>query len=193
MLRAALSILLFLMTTAAFAQHQILLCEDCRDVRNHPQDFGNYAFNELIEPIPDEQFSIFTTYSTTSYVWNTNNQYALVHLEDILQQTGGSINLGFISIPIEYSSPYVRIRVTTQYGDSISYDVMETSRPLVVGDSDVAPPAPPQPSSPPSSNTDSTFSGSKGSTSGEEIICCQDGAYYWYRDQPAFRIQFSSE
>jgi hypothetical protein len=33
----------------------------------------------------------------------------------------------------------------------------------------------------------------KATASGQEIICCQSGTYYWYYDQTAFSIQFSDE
>ena len=180
-----LSILLMSAGLSAYAQHQTLICGDCRDVREHPVDFGNYAFNMLIEPLEDD-FSIFTTYSTSTYVWNRDHQWALVSLVDIVEHTGVNVHYGFISFPVEKSTEFVRISVQDMFGERTTYEVFETSRPLVVGSGTTAPPLPAQ-------DPSSTFSGSKSSASGEEVICCQDGAYYWYYDQPAFSIQFGNE
>jgi hypothetical protein len=181
-----LAALLLTVGLPAYAAHQQLICADCRDVREHPRDYGNYAYNMLIEPL-DDDFSIFRTYSTSTYVWSPDKQWALVSLVDIIENTGVSLHYGFISFPVEKSTEFVRITVQDMFGEKMTYEVFETSRPLVVGSTTTAPP----PSPPPSSTT--KFNSSKGSTSGEEIICCQDGTYYWYYDKPAFSMQFGNE
>ncbi len=177
----ALPLLCLTVAVPALAEHGTLSCAECRDVREHPKDFGNYAFNLLIEPL-DDDFSIFTTYSASAYVWNRQGQWALVLLDDVLEDTGASALIGGFSIPIRISSEFVKIRVQGQFGGETTYQVIETSRPLVVGDNDTAPPLPPPPSF-----------GAKPATSGEEIVCCQDGAYYWYYDQVAFSLELGNE
>lgn len=179
-------LLAMLAASAALAQHQTLSCVECRDVREHPNDFGNYAFNLLIEPL-DNDFSRFTTYSTSAYVWNRQSQFALVSLKDVLEETGASALIGGFNIPIRLSSEFVEITVQDQYGNTTRYQVFETSRPLVVGDQDTAPPMPP----PPPPQTSPTKTGT--ASGGEEILCCQDGAYYWYNDQPWFSMQLGNE
>lgn len=186
-MRSLLLLVIFMcFTLPTYAAHQTLICEDCRKVQEHPRDFGNHAYNTLIEPL-DNDFTIFRTYSTSTYVWNLDRQWALVSLVDIVEDTGVTIHYGFISFPVEKSTEFVRISVQDMYGHKMTYEVFETSSPLVVGSGTTAPPPPP----PPSSTT--SFDSSKGSASGEEIICCQDGAYYWYYDQPAFNIELGNE
>ena len=184
--RFALLLLALLTASAALAQHQTLSCIDCRDVREHPYDFGNYAFNVLIESL-DDDFSLFTTYSSSAYVWNRQSQFALVSLKDVIEDTGASALIGGFSIPIRVSSEYVEITVQDQYGRVTRYQVFETSRPLVVGDGTEAPPL----NTPTPANQQLKKTNTSGG--GEEIICCQDGTYYWYYDQPAFSMQFGNE
>jgi hypothetical protein len=184
----AFSLFLLLISLPAFAQHQTLSCVDCRDVQTYPTDFGNYAFNQLIEPL-DDDFSIFTTYSTSAYVWNRQQQWALVSLADIIEDTGISVYYGFISFPVEKSSQFVRITVQDMHGKTTEYEVFETSRPLVVGDGTTPPPPTnldPEPEDP-------TPAKSNAAGGGQEIICCQSGTFYWYYDQPAFSMQFGNE
>lgn len=182
--RFVLSVILLSMSLPALAQHQILSCNDCRDVREHPTDFGNYAFNTLIEPL-DDDFSIFTTYSASAYVWNRQQQFALVLLDDVLEDTGASIFWGGFSIPIRISSEFVKITVQDQHGGTTEYQVIETSRPLVVGAGTTAPPmSAPDPQDQVKTNT---IGG------GQEALCCQSGTYYWYYDQPAFNIMLGNE
>ncbi len=190
MRKLALIVVLTLMTLPAFAAHQTLSCSDCRDVAEHPMDFGNYAFNTLIEPL-DDDFSMFTTYSTSAYVWNRNRQFALVMLDDVLEDTGVSVFLGGFTVPVMVSSEFVQITVQDQYGEVTTYQVIETSRPLVVGSGTTAPPvSSPDPVQEPTddlSGANSSTGGIKGSgeTSGS-TLCCQSGAYYWYYDQSRF-------
>ena len=183
--RFVLLLLALLTASAALAQHQTLSCIECRDVREHPYDFGNYAFNMLVEPL-DDDFSIFTTYTASAYVWNRQQQWALVQLQDIIEDTGVSVYYGVISFPVEKSTQFVRITVQDMYGRTTTYEVFETSRALVVGDG-----TPPPATSPETTDLDTSKPNTQGS--GEEVICCQDGAYYWYYDQPAFSLQFGNE
>lgn len=178
--KLALSMLLLLVTLPAFAEQQVLICEDCREVHLYPEDFGNYAYNQLISPIPNSQFSWYTTYSTSAYVWNPSGDYALVRMDDVLQELQLSLNFGFFSMPVMVSSDFVRIRVQSMHGATIEYELLETSQPLTVG-GELPPPPPPPPSSTTETETDSG--------GGAETVCCQDGAYYWYYDLPEFEIQ----
>ena len=142
--RLVLSIVLLGAALPAFGQHQVLLCPDCRDVSAHPSDYGNHAFNQLIAPIPDEQFGPFTTYSTTTYVWNTNGEYALVRLKDVMEQLSIVINYQLVSLPVQVSSDFVEIHVQSMHGVSTVYEILETSQPLTVGGRLPAPDPEPQ-------------------------------------------------
>lgn len=200
MLKFGLWLTLLLIAVPATAEHQTLICADCRDVQEHPTDFGNYAFNTLIEPL-DDDFSIFTTYSTSTYVWNRQQQWALVLLEDVIENVGISVTWAGINIPVQISSPFTRITVQDQYGKTISYDVVETSSPLVVGDGTVTQPPPPPPPPPPApdpapvssaadlQDVNFTQYATGSSTGGFGTMCCQTGEFYWYYDMPEFRIQ----
>jgi hypothetical protein len=176
----------------AAAQHQTLICADCRDVQAHPADYGNYAFNRLIEPLEDD-FSIFTTYATSTYVYNLEQQWALVLLEDVIENTGASASFFGITVPIQISSDYVRITVQDQHGASFSYEVIETSKPLVVGDgSTPPPPTHPAPAAPPASNVQSNLHPPQRRSSPHagriQTPCCQSGEFYWYYSMPEFQI-----
>ncbi len=188
MRKLALSIGLLIFTLPAMAGHQLLICADCRDVREHPSDFGNYAFNSLIAPLSDD-FSIFTTYSTSTYVWNRQDQWALVLLEDVIADTGASVSFAGITIPVQISSEFTKITVQDQYGKMIVYEVLETSNPLSVGDGTVSAPSTPAPPPPPP-EASALPSGGPG---GYSTPCCQDGAFYWYYGMPEFQIQTFNE
>ena len=188
MYRFALAIpLLLLLSVPAFAAHQTLICPECRDVQEHPKDYGNYAFNKLIEPM-DDDFSIFTTYSTSTYVYNLDQQWALVSLEDVLENTGITAMLLGFNIPIQISSSKVEITVQDEYGKSTVYRVEETSKPLTVGDG-TPPPPPTNPA--PTQNHQLPQSSSHGGSVGTP--CCQTGEFYWYYDMPEFQIQTFKE
>ena len=192
MFRLASSILILLAALPAAAGHQTLICAECRAVQDHPRDYGNHAFNELIEPM-DDNFSLFTTYSTSTYVYNLDGQWALVLLEDVIEDTGVSVTFGGIHVPVQISSEYVKISVQSQFGDLTVYELMETSKPMVVGDG--TPPPPPSHPAPEQQLEDyraqvpqtSSGAGSVGTP------CCQTGEFYWYYDMPEFQIRTFNE
>ncbi len=192
MLRITLPLILLLIALPATADHQTLICSDCRDVRSHPTDFGNHAFNELIEPL-DNDFSMFTTYSTSTYIWNRQQQWALVLLEDIIENVGITVTWGGVNIPIQISTDFVRITVQDQYGSTTSYEVIETSMPLSVGNGTATPPpAPATPSKPQGTGSGQDVSNPASGSAGGGL-CCQIGAFYWYYDMPEFEMRFSNE
>ncbi len=181
MRKLVLSIFLLALALPALGQHQVLLCPECRDVTEHPRDYGNHAFNQLIAPIPDDQFGPFSTYATTAYVWNTSGEYALVRLEDVLEQLSVVINYQLFTLPLQVSSDFVEIFVQSMHGDSMTYQVLETSQPLTVGG------RLPEPEPDPATETKVATH-----AAGEEL-CCQSGTFYWYYDQPQFDIRFDNE
>lgn len=168
---AAIALILLLVAALpALAQHQSYRCDTCRAVQAYPKDFGNFAYNLLIEPL-DDNFSRFSTYSASTYVWNLQGQYALVILEDVLEDTGASASVLGFNFPIQISGDYVQITVQDQYGTITRYQVIETSRPLVVGGGSQPPPERPAPHPATEGGGETTN------------LCCQEGTYYWHYDR----------
>ncbi|MGE0626022.1 MAG: hypothetical protein AB7I04_18920 [Pseudomonadales bacterium] len=141
-------LLLLLLTLPASVFGQTLECSACRDVRQHPTDFGNHVFNET--------FVIAQTYGATilnvnATVKNKLGQTAVVYLSRVLEDSG--LNLGippFFYYQVPYPSPYVQIAVQDAWGTLTTYQVLISSRPLIVGDYEEAQEPAAVESSPPS-------------------------------------------
>ena len=186
--RLFLVIIILLCAPAAFAQ-QTLHCLECREVSEHPMDYGNYAFNEIIAPIPDTDFSPFTVYSETARVWSKDYRWAIVGLRSVTEDTGINIFGSPIGFSIRLATGFTEITVQDQYGNTMSYEVFEQSMPLSVGNESGSPPAAVEETT----ETPTVTEKADSHGGGQEIICCQEGAYYWYADQIGFSMQLGNE
>ena len=155
-------------------------CAACRSVYEFPADYGNQAFNQVFHT---DELSLAE--GSKTLVKNPEGHWAMVDLNFVVEVTGFT----FI-VPIgsyQFFEPNGRISIFVQdpRGKSTEYMVLVGSPPLLVGDGSVqSTTSEPEPDPEPAVTEEPNKAGG-----GTEILDYgQDGAYYWYMDQPEFNF-----
>jgi len=134
-MRKLLPILLLLLPLAAdlcVAQTHVLniVCEDCRDADQYPDDFVNFAFNQIYGPdawLSFEQADDF-------YITNLENQTVYVDVDFLL------LGLGFQGLRLPFWPTYL-LQITLALPDGTVYtairSIYQTSLPVPSSDDNV--------------------------------------------------------
>ena len=159
-------------------------CMQCRDVYQHPEDYGNFAYNSVF----GDDATVSIADGDIMKVEGPNGQWAVVDLNFVLEQTGLSLNITFLSYAVSLPNGQIQMvtqdprgKVTVRYAFILSPD-------LKVGDG-----TPPPPTAPLTQQQAEDYRAQLPQTSsgGGPVgtPCCQSGEFYWYYDMPEFRIQ----
>lgn len=124
----------FLLPTQAMGQSLETYCGACRDVRAHPMDFGNHAFNVVFAQAESDAATLLNATVTVS---NSLGQRVPVYLSRVMEETGLSLGISpFFYYQVPFPSPFVQIAVQDPWGTLTTYQVLVTSEYLIVGDLD---------------------------------------------------------
>lgn len=184
-MRKCLLLVALVICNTALAAPTSVVCELCRDVYAHPEDFANHAYNQVFGDNPTLSFSEGDILKVVA----PNGQWAIVDLNYILQPTGLSLNIIVLSYSVSLPDGKIEMVVQDPRGGFSRYQAFTQSPDLLVGDGRTPTPPPPvqqQPATPPPKKASAH-------TGGLEIICCQTGAYYWSIEQIGYSKQFGSE
>ncbi len=118
-----------------------LICADCRDPELHPMDFGNFAYNQVF----GSQAWLSPSQGNRIEVRNLQGQWAMVDLNFILQESGLTINMGFLSFSVITPTGSIEIKVQNASGVVITYEVFTGTPDLQVGVLTNEPPTPTTP------------------------------------------------
>jgi len=174
-----MSVLPLLSEQAWSADPTVVACAQCRDVYEHPGDYGNHAYNQVFGRNPTLSF----VQGDLMRIVAPSGQWAVVDLNFIFQATGLSLNLAIVSYAYSIPTGKVQMVVQDPRGGISEFQAFAASPDLLVGDGAYSPPAPdpePEPEPEPATNQAVPYGGAT------EIICCQSGTFYWYYSQPAF-------
>jgi hypothetical protein len=160
-------------------------CGQCRDVYEHPQDYGNFAYNQVFGSNPTLSFA----QGDIMKVVSPSGQWAVVDLNFVSNQTGLSFSIYFLYYSLAVPNGRIQMVVQDPKGNITEFQAYALSPDLEVGGGT----SPPTQSEPEPEPEDPTPVKSNTAGGGQEIICCQSGAFYWYYDQPAFSMQFGNE
>lgn len=122
-------VLLILLLASSPAWSLKLICEDCRNPALYPMDFGNFVFNQVF----GSNAWVPISEGGRIEVRNLNGQWAVVDLDYVLQTSGLTINLGFLSIGLIAPTGLIQIKVQTASGALMTYEVFVNSPDLIVG------------------------------------------------------------
>ncbi len=122
-------VLLILLLASSPAWSLKLICEDCRNPALYPMDFGNFVFNQVF----GSNAWVPISEGGRIEVRNLNGQWAVVDLNYVLQTSGLTINLGFLSIGLIAPTGLIQIKVQTASGALMTYEVFVNSPDLIVG------------------------------------------------------------
>lgn len=194
-MRSALILILCLIGNAAWsAETTQVSCSQCRDVYQHPEDYGNFAYNSVFGSNPTLSF----TDGDIVRVIAPNGQWAIVDLNFVLEPLGLSVNIVILNYAIAVPNGRIQMVIQDPRGDITTREVYALSPDLMVGDGTVTQPPPPPPPAPDPAPVSSaadlqdvnfTQYATGSSTGGFGTMCCQTGEFYWYYDMPEFRIQ----
>jgi len=159
-------------------------CQPCRDVYEHPEDYGNFAFNLVF----GENATLDLTQGNRLRITNPQQQWAEVDLNFILETYGISISIFFITYNITAPNGMVQIVVQDPSGKQTIRSVFADSKDLVVGDGSIPTPLPSAPAPDPEPTPEKPNSAGSGT---ELIDWGQEGPYYWYREMPGFSLHLA--
>ena len=145
-MRSLLVVISIAVSMSAWADLPTVHCGACRSVYDHPRDFGNYTFNEVLGDTPS--LSLFE--GSRVKVVNPQGEWAVVDLAFVLEQTGLSLSILVLSYSVIVPDGTILIRVLNPAGYMTEYDVFAEAPDLLVGDgSEIAESAPdPEPEQP---------------------------------------------
>ena len=99
----------FLLPTHVLGQSLETYCGACRDVRAHPMDFGNHAFNVVFAQAESDAGTLL---NATVMVSNPLGQRVPVYLSRVMEETGLSLGISpFFYYQVPFPSPFVQIAV----------------------------------------------------------------------------------
>ena len=132
-MRSSLLILCFLATGNVWADLLEIKCPACRDPHTHPEDYGNFAYNQVFGANPwltlEEAGKLLIT--------NLDDRYAVVDMDHVLQDTPFSIRIPLLAVDMVVPTDEISIKVFSDTGGLAEYTVHISGLDLIVG------PAPP--------------------------------------------------
>lgn len=147
----------FLLPTNVLGQSLETYCGACRDVRAHPMDFGNHAFNVVFAQAESDAGTLL---NATVMVSNPLGQRVPVYLSRVMEETGLSLGISpFFYYQVPFPSPFVQIAVQDPWGTLTTYQVLATSEYLIVGDLDPILEPEPEPEEPEPTSLDKSSGG----------------------------------
>jgi len=129
-MRSLLSILAISFSASALADITEIRCDPCRSVYDHPRDYGNYAYNQVLGDHP----TLSLEAGGRVKVRNPQGHWAIVDLAFILEGTGLNLSILVLSYSIVVPDGTIRIRVQDPNGEMLTYEVFVESPDLRVGD-----------------------------------------------------------
>lgn len=144
MSKTLLVLALLLIGSPAIGQVTTLTCDACRSVFDHPNDYGNFVFNETFGDSPSLTFGD----ADMVRVSNRSGHWAMVDLSFMMSSYGTAVTIVGISQQILLPTGLIQVRVQDPRGTMTQYRVFIHSEELLVGIDEPAP-APPEPPPPP--------------------------------------------
>ncbi len=129
-MRSLLIILSIVYSATALADIAVIPCNACRSVDDHPRDYGNYAYNQVLGEHP----TLSLEEGSRVQVVNPQGDWAIVDLAFVLEQTGLSFSILVLSYSVIIPDGTIRIRVQDPDGETLTYEVFTDSPDLRVGD-----------------------------------------------------------
>ena len=186
-MRSVLLTLLMLTGSMASADMRQIECGACRDVYQHPTDFGNFAFNLVF----GDQPLLTMADGSQVKIWNPAGQWAIVDLNFVLQYEGLSFSIVFLTINLIAPTGTIQIQVQDPKGQMTEYEVFASSSDLIVGEGSLE--ATTETASPESEDSTLSYSsGGVGSSTGSGGGS-YNTSYYWYWSSPDSFITNTNE
>ena len=186
-MRKCLIIAAIFLSGPAWAAPIEIECALCRDVYEHPADYANHAYNQVFGENPTLSFAE----GDLVRVRAPNGHWAMVDLNYLLANTGVSLNLIFLTYSISLPTGKIEMVVQDPRNTMTRFQAFAHSPDLLVGDG-TGPAAQAEPEDD-VEEPEQKPQKANAHGPGQEIICCQPGAYYWYADQFIFNMRLGGE
>lgn len=153
-MRSTLLMLCLLTTGNIWADMLEIKCPACREPHAHPEDYGNFAYNQVFGANP----WLSLEQAGKLLITNLDDRYAVVDMDHVLQGTPFSIRIPFLAVDMVVPTDEVSIKVFTDTGSQAAYTVHISGLDLIVG-----------PPPPPSQETYENTTTSGGRSDGSEL------------------------
>ena len=158
-MRNALLLVCALISVNVWGDMVEVLCPACRSPDQHPKDFGNHAYNQVL----GQDGWMTLGQADKMLITNLNNRWAVVDVDIVLIPLQTSIRFPFLSFDIMVPTQEIAITVYTDTGEVERYRMMISGRDLIVG-------PPPAPATPVPGSTGTSSGGRSGSSTGSSSI-----------------------
>jgi hypothetical protein len=130
MRKLSLTIALALISGLTLAAIKQVTCSECRDPKTNWLDYGNFAYNQVF----GAKATLGLSEGSKMTVVNPQERWALVDLDFVLESSGLTAMLGFLSLEIPSVPEAVQITVYTDTGEVFSSKAIPNGLSLIVGE-----------------------------------------------------------